>query len=98
MIQDDLYHLPVTCFVASTPGRQWWRLVVDVFNIGLAIWDGNLQQAATATWAARQNGETLHRILSGRGADVEMARETMISECLEREEYDPDHDVDDILL
>lgn len=87
----SLYHFPATRFAVNSPWRQWRHLVSEVYEIGLALLRGDLQHAATETWDARHSAETLHRILAGKGADVEMAREEVLSNNLERGYYDPSH-------
>lgn len=71
----QLYQFPAARFVSNTPWRQWWHLLSEVLEIGVALWRGNLQHAAAETWDTKHSSETLHRILSGRGADVSMARD-----------------------
>jgi hypothetical protein len=60
----------------------------EVIEIGWALLRGDLQHAATETWDTRHSAETLHRILAGKGADVAMAREEVISNNLERGYYE----------
>jgi len=86
----DLYQFPATRFTTNTPWRQWWHLLSEVIEIGLALLMGNLQHAAAETWDAKQSSETMHRILSGRGADVAMARETVQANCEVRDYYGND--------
>lgn len=90
MDQDQFYQFPATKFVCNSPWRQWWHLLSEVLEIGRALLTGNLQHAAAETWDAKQSSETMHRILSGQGADVELARETVLSGCLERGYYAPE--------
>ena len=47
----------------------------------------NLQHAAAETWDAKHSSETMHRILSGLGTDVDLAREHIVSNNLERGYY-----------
>lgn len=77
------YQFPPTTSVSNSVEREWWHLLLAVLRVGVAILRRNAQDATVATWYVRQEGETLHRILSGRGADVGMAREEVMSECLE---------------
>ena len=86
-MQDDLYQFPATRFVCNSLWRQWWHLLSEVIEIGKALLVGDLQHASHETWDAKQSAETMHRILSGRGADVEMARECIESGCRERGYY-----------
>lgn len=83
----NLYQFPATKFVSNSPWRQWWHLFSEVIEIGMALLTGNIQHAAAETWDAKQSAETMHRILSGRGADVAIAREHIISNNLERGYY-----------
>lgn len=85
--QSDLYQLPATRFVSNSPWRQWWHLLSEVLEIGRALLTGDLQHAAAETWDVKQSSETLHRILSGRGADVSMAKETIVDNNTERGYY-----------
>lgn len=86
-VSPDLYQFPPTRFVANSPWRQWWHLLSEVIEIGRALLAGNLQHAAAEAWDVKQSAETLHRILEGQGADVEMAREHVLSGCRERGYY-----------
>lgn len=88
MNQKELYQFAPTRFVSNSLLRQWWHLLSEVIEIGKALLTGDLQHAAAETWDVKQSAETMHRILSGRGADVEMAKDTVISDCLERGYYD----------
>lgn len=83
----DLYQFPAARFVSNTLWRQWWHLLSEVIEIGRALLTGDLQHAAAEVWDVKQSSETLHRILSGRGADVEMARETIVTNNLDRVYY-----------
>jgi len=82
-----LYQFPATRFVSNSPWRQWWHLLSEVLEIGLALLTGNIQHAAAETWDVKQSSETLHRILSGTGADIEMAQDTVMENCLTRGYY-----------
>lgn len=84
---NECYQFPATRFVSNTIWRQWWHLLSEVIEIGRALLVGDLQHAATEAWDVKQSTETLHRILSGQGADVEMAREEVIGNNLERGYY-----------
>lgn len=85
----NLYQFPATRFVSNTPWRQWWHLLSEVLEIGKALLIGNLQHAAAEAWDVKQSSETMHRILSGRGVDVAMAREVVINNNLARGYYEP---------
>lgn len=87
MNQDRLYQFRATRFVSNSLWRQWWHLLSEVLEIGRALLFGDLQHAARETWDVKQSGETMHRILSGRGADVAMARESVVGGCQERGYY-----------
>lgn len=82
-----LYQFPATKFVTNSPWRQWWHLLSEVIEIGKALLSRNIQHSATETWDVKQSAETLHRILAGKGADVEMAREEVVSNNQERGYY-----------
>lgn len=73
----DLYQFPRTRFIRNSLWRQWWHLLSEVLEIGLALLKGDVQHASVETWDVKQCAETLHHILAGRGADVEAAREAM---------------------
>jgi len=90
MSEQGLYSFPATKFVSNSLARQWWHLLTEVFEIGVALLRGELQHAATETWDVRHSAETLHRILSGKGADVVMAREEVISNNMDRGYYFPE--------
>lgn len=83
-----LYQFPPTRFVTNSLWRQWWHLLSEVLEIGKALLTGNLQHAAAESWDVTQSNETFRRILSGKGADIELAREEVISGCLERGYYE----------
>ncbi len=87
MNQDPLYQFPSTRFVSNTPWRQWWHLLSEVIEVGKALLCGDLQHAAAEIWDVKQSSETLHRILSGKGSDVEMARETVTNNNVNRDYY-----------
>lgn len=87
MNQEHLYQFPTTRFVTNSPWRQWWHLLSEVLEVGFDLLTGNLQHAATEAWDVKQSTETLHRILSGQGADVEAARTTVISNNQDRGYY-----------
>ncbi len=82
-----MYQFPTTKFVSNTLWRQWWHLLSEVLEIGKALLRRNIQHAAAEAWDVKQSSETLHRILAGKGADVEMAREEVISGCIKRGYY-----------
>lgn len=86
-MNQELYQFPATRFVRNTLWRQWFHLLSEVIEIGRALLAGNLQHAAAETWDAKQSSETMHRILSGRGADVSLAREEIIGNNQERGYY-----------
>jgi hypothetical protein len=83
-----MYQFPATKFISNTLWRQWWHLLTEVMEIGKALLRRDLQHAATETWDARHSAETLHRILQGKGVDVRMAQEHVISNNLERGYYE----------
>lgn len=83
----DLYQFKATRFVANSLWRQWWHLLSEVIEVGLALLQGNLQHAAAETFDVKQSSETMHRILSGRGADVQLARETVQGNNESRDYY-----------
>lgn len=82
-----LYQFDSTRFVTNSPWQQWRHLLSEVIEIGFALLRGDLQHAAQEAWDVKQSSETLHRILSGRGADVEMARNDVVDGCRERGYY-----------
>ena len=82
-----LYQFPETRFTTNTLWRQWFHLLSEVIEIGVALWRGNLQHAAAEAWDVKQSTETLHRILSGQGVDIEMAKEVVVSNNMERGYY-----------
>ncbi|MDA8114138.1 MAG: hypothetical protein M0Z43_05375 [Acidithiobacillus sp.] len=82
-----LYQFPPTRFVTNSLWRQWWHLLSEVLEVGRALLVGNLQHAAAEAWDVKQSTETLHRILSGRGADIDLAREEVIDNNLDRGYY-----------
>lgn len=86
----DLYQFPATRFVSNSLWRQWWHLLSEVLEIGRALVTGNLQHAAAETWDVKQSSETLHRILSGQGADVALAKEEIIDNNTGRGYYAPE--------
>jgi len=82
-----LYQFPATKFVTNSPWRQWWHLLSEVVEIGFALLRGDLQHAATEAEDVGCSKETFQRILSGLGADIEMAREEVIAGHIERGYY-----------
>jgi hypothetical protein len=84
----DIYQFPPTRFTSNSPWRQWLHLLSEVLELGFALLQRNVQHAARETWDVGQSSETMNRILAGLGADVEMAREHVISGCRERGYYD----------
>lgn len=86
-----LYQFLATRFVCNSPWRQWWHLLSEVLEIGVALWRNNLQHAAAETWDVKHCAETLHRILAGQGVDIEMAKEIVVNNNRERGYYH-DHD------
>ena len=84
----SFYQFPPTRFVSNSLWRQWWHLFSEVIEVGRALLVGNIQHAAQEAWDVKQSSETLHRILSGLGADVELARERVEDGCRERGYYD----------
>ena len=87
MNQEHLYQFPATRFVSNSLWRQWWHLFSEVLEVGWALLLGDLQWAARETWDAKQSSETMHRIQSGQGADIEMARDMVVDGCRERGYY-----------
>jgi hypothetical protein len=87
MIKKDIYQFPATRFTSNSLWRQWWHLLSEVLEIGRALLVGDLQHAAAETWDVKQSSETMHRILSGQGADIEMAQQEIISNNQERGYY-----------
>lgn len=81
MSDEDLYQFPAARFVKNPLWRQWWCLMSEVIAVGKALLSGSLQHAARKTWRVKQGSETMHRVLAGRGADVEMAKEHVLSGC-----------------
>lgn len=88
MSGSGLYQFRATRFVSNSLWRQWWHLLSEVIEVGKALAVGDLQHAAQETWDVKQSSETMHRILSGRGADVEMAKGMVVDGCSERGYYD----------
>lgn len=82
-----MYQFPATRFISNSLWRQWWHLLSEVLEIGRALLCGNIQHAARETWDAKHSAETMHRILSGRGADIALARQEVIGGNLERGYY-----------
>ncbi len=89
MNQDNLYQFPATRFVCNPVWRQWWHLVSEVLELGWELLRRNWQRAANESWDISQDQETMRRILAGRGADVALARETIIGNNRERGYYIP---------
>lgn len=81
------YQFPATRFVSNSPWRQWRHLLSEVIEVGLALLRGDIQHAATEAWDVKQSTETLHRILSGQGADIGLARVEVMGNNLERGYY-----------
>ena len=89
MIEDRTqYQFPPTRFVSNSLWKEWWHLVSEVLELGWALLTGDLQGAASETWDVKQNSETIHRKLSGMGADIKMARQEVFDRCLERGYYE----------
>jgi hypothetical protein len=83
----NLYQFPATRFVSNTLWRQWWHMLSEVVEVGKALLCGDLQHAATETWDVKQSSETMHRILAGKGADIELAQDEIINNNWERGYY-----------
>jgi len=81
------YQFSPTRFVCNPLWRQWFHLLSEVLEVGKALLSGNLQHAATEAWDVKQSTETMHRILAGKGADIDLAREQIISNNIERGYY-----------
>ena len=86
-MNNDLYQFPATRFISNTPWQQWRHLFSEVMEIAWALICNNYQHAAAESWDVKHSAETLQRILSGHGADIEMARENVISNNMERGYY-----------
>jgi hypothetical protein len=82
-----LYQFPATRFISNTFWQQWWHVLSEVFEIAVARLRGDRQHAVTESWDASQSLETLRHIAEGEGADVEMAREEVLSNNMERGYY-----------
>jgi hypothetical protein len=82
-----LYQFPATKFVCNSHWRQWRHLLSEVIEIGWALLFHNPQHAARETWDTRHSAETLHRILSGEGADIAAALEAVMKNNLDRGYY-----------
>lgn len=91
-VNPHLYQFPATRFVSNSLWRQWWHLFSEVIELGLALaaahFTGDLQHVAREAEDVSQSDETFKRILSGKGVDIAMAREEVISGCLERGYYE----------
>lgn len=86
---NDLYQFPPTRFVSNSLWSQWWHLFSEVLELGVALLFRNWQHAMREAEDVSQSDETLKRILSGKGADLALAREQVITGCLERGYYEP---------
>jgi hypothetical protein len=62
-------------------------MLSEVLEVGFALLRGDLQHAAHETIDVQVSGETMTRILSGQGADIQMAREEVIAGHIERGYY-----------
>lgn len=89
MKNDDngLYHFPATRFVCNGFWKQWWHMFSELIEIAVAWLKGDKQHAVTEVWNLRHSGETMHRIQSGMGLDVEMGKEQTLADNLERGYY-----------
>lgn len=83
----DPYQFPKTRFVSNSPWRQWWHLVSEVIELGVALLKKDLQHAAVETGDIKQISETMHHILAGLGADVQLAMSTVLDKNEERGYY-----------
>ena len=83
-----LYQFPATRFVCNGLWRQWWHLLSEVLEVGRALLVGDLQHAAAEAWDVKHSTETLHRVLAGRGVDVELGFETVVGNNLDRGYYE----------
>lgn len=88
MKEDSLYQFPATKFVSNSLWRQWWHLLSEVIEIARALIKRDLQHAMTESWDASHSLETMRHIGAGRGADIAMARDEVVSNNLERGYYD----------
>lgn len=86
-MNQSLYQFKATRFVRNSLWRQWWHMLSEVLEVGWALLRGDLQWAARETIDVRQSAETMNRIQSGLGADIEMAMETVVKGCEERGYY-----------
>lgn len=73
----DPYQFPTTIFVKNTLWRQWWHLLSEVVEVGVALLKGDMQHAAVETGDVKQISETMHHILAGKGADVSAAMDSV---------------------
>lgn len=85
--QPDVYQFPATRFVSNGFWRQWFHLLSELLEIAVAWIRGDKQHAVTEVWKLKHSAETLHRIQSGMGLDVEMGREETLSDNIERGYY-----------
>jgi len=87
----NLYQYPPTRFVSNSLWRQWWHLLSEVVELGRALlcarFTDNYQHVAREAEDVTQSDETFKRILAGKGVDIALAREQVISGCLERGYY-----------
>lgn len=87
MNQEHLYQFKATRFVSNTLWQQWRHMLSEVLEVGWALLLGDLQWAARETIDVRQSSETMNRIQSGLGADIEMARDDVVQGCKDRGYY-----------
>ena len=83
----ELYQFPPTRFVTNSLWRQWWNILSEVMEIGFALLSGDLQHAMAESWDVSQSLETFRHIGEGQGADNMLARQTVISNNIERDYY-----------
>lgn len=92
-MNQHLYQFPPTRFVSNSLWRQWWHLFSEVIELGRALisarFTGNYQHVAREAEDVSQSDETFKRILSGMGVDIALARQQVVSGCLERGYYEP---------
>jgi len=87
-LSENLYQFPRTRFIRNGLWRQWWHLLSEVLEVGLALFKGDLQHAAVETGDVKHVSETMHHILAGRGADVELAMESVLQKNRARGYYE----------
>lgn len=87
MNQNRLYQFPATRFVCNGFWRQWLHMLSELLEIAWAWLLGDKQHAVTEVWNLKHSSETMHRIQSGMGLDVEMGYEQTLGDNIERGYY-----------